>query len=77
MRKVSEPDFVEPLILDILKKSTGSMTILGINYVVNQSVGKTIDMKIIKNNLTSLTKKQKISSAFNEENKITYYDITI
>lgn len=73
MRKTSGYDFVEPLILKILKESKGSMTTLAINYRVNQSVGRTINLKIIRNNLIFLAKTEKISKIFNKENGIVYY----
>ena len=61
MGRTSGYDFVEPLVLKILRESKGSMTTLAINYRVNQSVGRTINLKIIQNNLIFLAKNEKIS----------------
>ena len=75
MGRTSGYDFVEPLILKILRESKSSMTTLAINYRVNQSVGRTINLKIIQNNLIFLAKNEKISKIFNKGNGITYYEI--
>jgi hypothetical protein len=75
MGRTSGYDFVEPLILKILRESKGSMTTLAINYRVNQSVGRTINLKIVQNHLIFLAKKEKISKIFNKGNGIIYYKI--
>lgn len=73
--KVFRYDFVGPLILKILHESNGSMTTLAINYMINQSVGRTVNLKIIKDHLTSLVKDEKISKRVDEGNSVVYYDI--
>ena len=73
--KISHYDFVDPLILKILKESKGAMTTLAINYRVNQSVGKTINLKIIRDHLIFLVKDQKVSRSTNRATDITYYGI--
>jgi len=75
MGRTSGYDFVDPLILKILKESKGSMTTLGINYRVNQSVRRTVNLRIIRDHLIFLAKKEKISRIFDKENGITYYKI--
>jgi hypothetical protein len=75
MRRTSGYDFVGPLILKILRESKGSMTTLAINYRVNQSVGRTINLKVIQNHLMFLAKKEKISKIFNKKTGIVYYKI--
>jgi len=58
--RLSGFNFVEPTILRILKES-GSLPILAINYHVNASVGRTINLNVIKKNLMFLINHKKIS----------------
>lgn len=76
-RSVPRIDFVEPMILKILKMSKSPMTTMSINYRVNESAGKTVNLKVIKNILTSLVDSKKISEGTNEENGITYYKLIL
>lgn len=73
--RTSSHDFVGPLIMKILKESKVSMSTLGINYRVNESVGRIINLKIIRDHLIFLEEKRKISKFLNEENGVTYYKI--
>ncbi len=77
MRKGKVPymDFVEPLILKILKMSEMPMTVLSINYHVNERVGKMINLKVIKNSLTFLVDNKKISERIDKENGIAYFKL--
>ena len=75
MGRNSGYDFVDPLILKILRDSKGPMTTLGINYRVNQSVGRTVNLKIIRDHLIFLAKKGKISKILDKDNSVIYYKI--
>lgn len=70
-------DFVDPMILKILGQTKTAMSILGINYMVNESVGRTINMNIVRDHLLFLVKSKKISEIFNKENGVTYYRLIL
>lgn len=71
--KIPYMDFVEPMILKILKFSGIPMTTLSINYHVNERFGRTINMNVIKSNLRFLVDHKKISEKFDKGNGIIYY----
>ena len=79
MRKGAVPriEFVEPMILKILKMSEMPMTVLSINYHINERVGKMINLKVIKNSLTFLVNDKKISERIDKENGIAYFKLTV
>jgi hypothetical protein len=78
MREISSGhDFVEPMILKILEKSMVSMSTLAINYKVNEAVGRTINLNVIKNRLIFLVKNKKIFESFDKENNVTYYKLIV
>ena len=78
MREISsDHDFVKPMILRILKSSTGSMSTLAINYKVNEASRKTINLNVIKNCLIFLMKNKKIFESFNKENGCRYYELIV
>lgn len=68
-------DFVEPMILRILRLSEIPMSTLAINYRVNERIGRTINLNVIKNNLTFLVGHKKISGKLDKKNGIVYYKI--
>jgi len=70
-------DFVEPMILKILKNSVIPMSILAINYRVNENVGRVINLNVIKNNLAFLVNHKKISEKTNKENRVVYYNLIL
>ena len=70
-------DFVEPMILNVLKVSEIPMSILSINYRVNESVGRTINLNVIKNRLLFLVGKNKISEKMDRKNGILYYKLIL
>jgi hypothetical protein len=74
--RVPRQDFVEPMILKILKISTIPMSTLAINFRVNERAGRTINLNDIKNNLMFLVKNKRISEKLDEENGIVYYKLT-
>ena len=76
-RSVSRIDFVEPMILKVLKMSESPMTTMSINYHVNEIAGKTVNLKVIKSILTSLVDSKKISEGIDEENGIAYYRLIL
>jgi len=78
MRGISSGyDFVEPMILNILKKSMVSMSTLAINYKVNEAAGRTINLNVIKNCLIFLVRNKKIFESLNKENDVTYYKLIV
>jgi hypothetical protein len=70
-------NFVEPMILKILKKSRISMSLLAINYHVNEDIGRTINLNSIKKNLTFLVNHKKISEKTNKKNGVVYYKLIL
>ncbi len=54
MRRSVGFDFVDPLIMKILKAAKCPMSTLAINYRINEAVGKTINLNIVRNHLISL-----------------------
>ena len=78
MRGISSGhDFVEPMILKILKESGVSMSTLAINYKVNEAAGRTINLNVIKNRLIFLVKNKKIFESLDKENDVTYYKLFV
>jgi hypothetical protein len=75
--RVSGYNFVDPLILKILRESKVSMSTLGINFRVNEAVGKTINLKIIRDHLLFLVKDKKISESLDELNSVVYYKLIV
>jgi hypothetical protein len=71
--RASGHDFVDPMIIKILKESRGPMSILSINYMVNGSAGRTINLNVIRDHLTFLVKSRKISGSLNKSTGVTYY----
>jgi len=70
-------DFVEPMILKVLKISQIPMSILSINYRVNEGAGRTINLNVIKNRLTFLVEKNRISEKMDRKNGVTYYKLIL
>ncbi len=68
-------DFVEPMILKILKESKAPMSTLAINYRVNETAGRTINLNVIRNHLIFLVKNKKVIENLNNENDVTYYKL--
>jgi repressor of nif and glnA expression len=68
-------DFVEPMILKILKESRVSMSALAINYMVNEAARRTINLNAIRNHLTLLVKNKKIFESLDKENDVIYYKL--
>ena len=71
--RTSGHDFVEPMILKILKESRVPMSTLAINYRVNETAGKTINLNVIRNHLIFLVENKKISESHDKETDVTYY----
>ena len=70
-------DFVEPMILNILKESGVSMSTLAINYKVNEAAGRAINLNVIRNHLIFLVKNKKIFESLDKENDVTYYKLIL
>jgi repressor of nif and glnA expression len=75
--RVPSNDFVEPMILKILKESKVSMSALAINYMVNESSGRTINLNVIRNHLIFLMKNKKIFESLDKKNDVTYYKLIL
>jgi hypothetical protein len=73
--RASGHDFVDPIMLKILQESKVPLSVLGMNYMVNQTVGKTINLGIVKTHLTMLVKDKKISESFDKDKGITFYKL--
>ena len=65
-------NFVEPTIMKILKDSRVSLSTLAISYHVNATIGRTVNLNVIKKNLLFLVSHKKISEKL-ESNGVTYY----
>lgn len=70
--RLSGYNFVEPTILKILQDSSIALSTLAISYHVNATIGRTINLNVIKKNLTFLVAHRKISEKL-EANGVTYY----
>jgi hypothetical protein len=70
-------DFVEPMILKILKVSEIPMSTLSINYRVNEGARRTINLNIIKQRLMFLVGKKKISGKMDKNNGVVYYKLIL
>lgn len=75
--RASSIDFIEPMILKVLKVSEIPMSTLSVNYRVNESARRTINLNVIKNNLTFLVKKRKISEKLDKANGVVYYKLIL
>jgi len=75
--RVPSHDFVEPMILKILKEFRVSMSALAINYKVNEAAGRTINLNVIRNHLIFLVKNKKIFESLDKENDVTYYKLIL
>ena len=72
--RLSGYNFVEPTILKILQNSRVSLSTLAISYHVNATIGRTINLNVIKKNLVFLVGHKKISEKM-EMNGVTYYKL--
>lgn len=70
-------DFVDPVILKILKESGVSMSALAINYRVNEAAGRTIYLNVIRNHLIFLVKNKKILENLDKKKDVTYYKLIL
>jgi hypothetical protein len=75
--RASGHDFVDPLILKILKGSKVPLSTLGINYKVNENVGRTINLNVIRDHLIFLVENRKISESLDERNGVIYYKLIL
>ena len=73
--RASGHDFVDPLILKILKESKVPLSTLGINYKVNENVGRTINLNVIRDHLIFLVENRKISESLDKRNSVIYYKL--
>jgi len=70
-------DFVEPMILKILKESRIAMSALAINYRVNEAAGRIVNLNVIRDHLIFLVKNKKIFESLDKENDVTYYKLIL
>jgi repressor of nif and glnA expression len=73
--RTSGHDFVEPMILDILKESKVPMSTLAVNYRVNETSGRTVNLNVIRDHLIFLVRSKKISESLDKENGVAYYKL--
>jgi hypothetical protein len=76
-RGIPGHDFIEPMILKLLKESRVPMSTLAINYRVNEAAGRMINLNVIKNHLIFLVKNKKILESLDKENDVTYYKLIL
>ncbi len=76
MRRSSGYDFLDSIILKILKESKVSMSTLSVNYMINKIVGKTITLNVVRNHLISLMNNKKISEKM-DENGVIHYKLVV
>ena len=76
-RRSSGHDFMDPMVLKILRETRTRLSILGINYLINGIVGRTINLNVVKNHLLFLVKDKKISENVNKESGIAYYRLIL
>jgi repressor of nif and glnA expression len=72
-RKSNNYFYLEPEILKILKTSNVPISALGINFRLNNSLGKIIDLNTIKSHLGELVENNKILEI--EKDEILHYKI--
>jgi hypothetical protein len=72
-RKSNNYFYLEPEILKILKTSNVPMSALGINFRLNNSLGKILDLNTIKSHLEELVDNNKILEL--EKDEILHYKI--
>ena len=72
-RKSNNYFYLEPEILKILKSSDVPMSALGINFRLNNSLGKILDLNTIKSHLDELVSNNKIMEI--EKDDILHYKI--
>ena len=68
-------NFIDPMILKILGNSNVPMAALAINYMVNQSFGKEVNLRIIKKHLAFLVLDEKISKNSANLHSVPYYKL--
>jgi hypothetical protein len=76
-RRNPDYNFVEPMILKILKKSGIFMSVLAINYHVNENIGRAVSLNAIKKNLTFLANRKKISEKTDKKTGVVYYKLIL
>ena len=72
-RKSNNYFYLEPEILKILKTSNVPMSALGINFRLNNSLGKILDLNTIKSHLEELVDNNKILEL--EKDEILHYKL--
>ena len=72
MGRCSGDDFLNPMILKILKDSKIPMSTLGINYRINEGMGRIVNLNVVRNHLVVLLKDKKISETINDEGVVHY-----
>ncbi|TAL47384.1 hypothetical protein EPN87_02955 [archaeon] len=75
MRRSSGHDFVDPIILKVLKQSKRSMSVLGINYMVNGIAEKTINLNVINEHMKLMVKARKVSETLKKSTGVKYYKL--
>lgn len=69
-------NFLDSIIIQVLKESTVPMQALGISFKVNEETGKIINLNVVKNHLNNLVDKKKILRRMEKSDGTIHYRIT-
>jgi len=69
-------NFLDSIIVRVLKESTVPMQALGVSFKVNEETGKIINLNVVKNHLNNLVDKKKILMRMEKSDGTIYYKIT-
>ncbi len=73
MRGRSEVYDLEPLILDILSKSSEPLKILTINFILNEKTKKIVSLNTLKAQMEELVRKKKVLKKIDRDNNEFYW----
>jgi|GEM_PF-2872409 len=73
MRGRSEVYDLEPLILDILSKSSEPLKILTINFILNEKTKKIVSLNTLKAQMEELVRKKKVLKKIDRNNNEFYW----
>lgn len=72
-RKSNDYFYLEPEILKILRESNMPISALGINFMLNDNLGKIIDLNTVKSHIEKLVESNKILET--EKDDVLHYKI--
>lgn len=65
-------NFLDSMILDILKEASAPMPALGVSFKVNEKAGRIISLNVVKHHLNALVDKKKVLKDINSDGIIQY-----